>query len=65
MEWVNDIIFAIAKEAGCPPSQVIVLRWDMDGEITVCTCDLPRRGLIPVGIPDAMFASNSGVHTLH
>ena len=65
MDWINDIIFAIAKEAKVSPQHITVLRYELTQDMTLVTADIKGHGLTPIGMPDAIFAERSGVHTIH
>lgn len=65
MDWINCIIFAIAKEAKVPPQHVRPLRYELTEDMVVVTADIKGLGLTPIGMPDAIFAERSGVHTIH
>ena len=65
MDWINDIIFAIAKEARVPPQHIRPIKYDITVDTVVVTCDVRGQGLLPIVMPDAIFSERSGVHTLH
>ena len=65
MDWINCIIFAIAKEAKAPPQNIRPLSYELTTDMTLVTCEIKGQGLTPIGMPDAIFAEHSGVHTLH
>lgn len=64
MDWITDIIFAIAKEAKTSPQQIRPLSYELTEDMTLVTCEIKGQGLVPIGMPDAIFAEHSGVHTI-